>query len=84
MSNYAISDELASLPAEARREAMDFILFLRQRHGSRMRKHPVSKPISLKDETFLGIWADRSDMKDSAGWVREVRDNEWIKDGHRQ
>ncbi len=76
MTNHAIADELASLPAEARREVFDFIVFLRQRHG-RVRAH-AKKP-SLKREPFLGIWADRADMKDSATWVRENRQQEWSR-----
>jgi hypothetical protein len=73
-TNQSIMEELATLPDNARREVVDFIVFLRQRHG-RVRAH-AKKP-SLKREPFLGIWADRADMKDSAAWVRENRQREW-------
>jgi hypothetical protein len=73
-TNQSIMEELATLPDNARREVVDFIVFLRQRHG-RVRAH-AKKP-SLKREPFLGIWADRADMKDSADWVRENRQREW-------
>ncbi len=76
MNNHAIADELASLPAEARREVVDFIVFLRQRHG-RARSRAADKPPSLKGDPFLGIWAGRGDMKDSVGWARETREREW-------
>ncbi|NUM56468.1 MAG: hypothetical protein HUU46_22785 [Candidatus Hydrogenedentes bacterium] len=26
---------------------------------------------------FCGMWADREDMKDSAAWVRKIRETEW-------
>jgi hypothetical protein len=73
-TNQSIMEELATLPDNARREVVDFIVFLRQRHG-RVRAH-AKKP-SLKREPFLGIWADRADMKDSADWARENRQREW-------
>lgn len=76
MTSHAIAEELASLPAEARREVVDFIVFLRQRHG-RARKRVDGKTPSLQGDPFLGIWADRTDMKDSVGWVRETRAREW-------
>ena len=76
MTNHAIADELASLPVEARREVVDFIFFLRQRHG-RVRKRTADKSPSLQGDQFLGIWADRAEMKDSVGWVRETREREW-------
>ena len=76
MTNHAIADELASLPAEARREFVDFIVFLRQRHG-RARSRTPDKPPYLQGDPFLGIWADRTDMQDSVGWIRETREREW-------
>lgn len=76
LTSNAIMDELASLPAEARREVVDFIAFLRQRHG-RARNRAHDKQPSLQNDPFLGIWADRADMKDSLGWVRETREREW-------
>ena len=75
-ANCALANELAELPAEARREVFDFIVFLRQRdrHATKKPKQPAS---SLRDEPFLGIWADRADMRDSFAWVRETRRREW-------
>lgn len=29
------------------------------------------------DPVGFGMWADRSDMVDSAGWVRRLREREW-------
>lgn len=77
-SSQSIMEELAALPAEARREAMDFIVFLRQRHG-RARERPHEQKPSIKREPFLGIWADRADMRDSIAWVKETREHEWSR-----
>lgn len=78
MTDHAIADELAALPAEARREAIDFIVFLRQRHGRSTQRRPNGK-CPLKHEPFLGIWAERTDMNDSVQWVRETRKREWSR-----
>ncbi len=69
-------EELAALPDEARREAMDFIVFLRQQHGRARERAHQQRP-SIKRDPFLGIWTDRADMKDSIAWVRETREREW-------
>jgi hypothetical protein len=29
--------------------------------------------VPLRDDPAVGIWADREDMKDSAAWVRKLR-----------
>ncbi|MEI1374074.1 hypothetical protein PQG02_22145 [Nostoc sp. UHCC 0926] len=71
-------NEFSSLPAEAQRQVIDFIAFLRQRY-------PVVKPasqssnIDLINHSFIGIWSDRQDLADSTAWVRGVRENEWSK-----
>jgi hypothetical protein len=44
-------------------------------HADGLQAH--AKKSSLNREPFLGIWADRADMKDSAAWVRENREREW-------
>lgn len=32
------------------------------------------KNVRLRDEPFVGMWADREEMKDSVEWVRNVRE----------
>lgn len=49
-----------------------------------MRYRPVRKrrarlKIRLADETFIGIWRNRKDMRDSGAWVRNNRAAEWGK-----
>ncbi len=76
MTNEEILREFSALPLEARREAADFIAFLRARYGEKN-----GKPIdgNLSDEDFVGMWKDREDLPDGAAWVRELRQNEWAK-----
>jgi hypothetical protein len=33
--------------------------------------------IPIEQEPFIGMWRDRSDMKDSTIWVRHLRAAEW-------
>ncbi len=76
MTNEEIIREFAALPPEARREAEDFIAFLRERYG---RKNEKTANGDLHEESFVGMWKDREDMQDSTLWVRELRENEWTK-----
>ncbi len=76
ITSQSITKELATLPQEARREVVDFIVFLRQRYGRKL-EAVQEKQSSLRGDPFLGIWADRTDMRDSVGWVRETREREW-------
>jgi hypothetical protein len=71
-------NDFVALPAEAQRQAADFIAFLRQRYqvldaGRR------TEPSDLNSEPFIGMWQDREDMQDSTAWVRSVRQQEWTK-----
>jgi hypothetical protein len=68
--------DLSSLPPEAQREVIDFIDFLKTRYPSPQatRKSGQRK---LKDEPFIGMWREREDMRDSAAWVRDLRQKEW-------
>ena len=38
---------------------------------------PKGQKRPLTDLEFCGMWADREDMKDSAAWVRKIRETEW-------
>ena len=78
MTNRVIAEEIAALPAEARREVMDFVVFLRQRHGNAVVSRTVKKTPLLR-EPFVGMWAGRDDMADSARWVRGIRQHEWMR-----
>jgi hypothetical protein len=70
--------DLSSLPEQARREATDFYQFLKKKYRvqatGRVKKKEMAVQ-TLSDDSFVGIWKDRTDMKDSAGWVREQRES---------
>jgi len=65
-----------ALPAEAKREVIDFIAFLQIRY-----QRPVlfkkTQRLKLSEEPFVGIWKDREDLSDSVSWVRDIRKQEW-------
>jgi len=68
--------QIETLPADARRKVLDFISFLQTRYQKAIRKKST-KIVKLSDEPFVGIWKDRENLKDSVGWVRDVRKREW-------
>ncbi|MFQ5630240.1 MAG: DUF2281 domain-containing protein [bacterium] len=65
-----------TLPAQAKREVIDFMAFLHTRY-QRQNIEMQSKTVKLSEEPFVGIWKDRGDLKDSVAWVRKARKNEW-------
>lgn len=78
MDQEMLQQNLADLPPEAQRQVMDFIAFLRNRYvGPRPRK--PRKATGLEKESFIGMWRNREDLKDSSAWVRRVRQTEWVR-----
>jgi hypothetical protein len=73
--------DLSTLPEEARQEITDFYLFLKKKY--RRSKNSAAPffigTTELKETGFIGIWKDRADMNDSAGWVRQVRESAWSR-----
>ncbi|MBI4860651.1 MAG: DUF2281 domain-containing protein [Candidatus Riflebacteria bacterium] len=78
MNQRELWRELKALPHEAQREVIDFIAFLRARHGESARTGAVKRP-RLSREPFVGMWEGRRDMEDSTEWVRTARQREWEK-----
>lgn len=78
MTQQELLNEFLSLPAEAQRQVIDFIAFLRQRYKS-TEPSSESADLDLVNDDFIGMWRDRQDLADSTAWVRNVRDNEWSK-----
>jgi len=76
MEMETIWRQFETLPAEAKREAADFIAFLQIRYG-RLIISKKSQRLKLTEEPFIGLWKDREDLKDSVAWVRDVRRREW-------
>lgn len=71
--NQKLLQDIASLPLPAQQEAIDFIDFLKQRYGNA----PKNKLSAIENESFIGMWKNRSDMADSSVWVRNLRQKEW-------
>ena len=65
-----------TLPAEAKREVIDFIAFLQIRY-QRPTFFKKTQWLKLSEEPFVGIWKDREDLVDSVSWVRDIRKQEW-------
>jgi hypothetical protein len=71
----------AQLPPEKQAEIADFVEFLLDRASAETANDFGSRGAaagdSLKDDPFIGLWADRSEMADSAAYIRQLRKNEW-------
>lgn len=76
MPGQELLDEFFSLPAEAQRQVLDFIAFLRQRYTV-IEPASGSLDIDLISDSFIGMWRKRQDLSDSTAWVRSVRETEW-------
>jgi hypothetical protein len=73
MKAKTLLQQLSELPPAVQQEAFDFIALIILKY-QKTQPCPVStKPRSLKDEPFIGMWKDREDMQDSGAWVRAVR-----------
>jgi len=55
-----------ALPAEAKREVIDFIAFLQIRY-QRPTFFKKTQRLKLSEEPFVGIWEDREDLSSSTG-----------------
>ena len=77
MERESVWRQFNSLPAEAKREVVDFIAFLQTRYQRSNLKNR-SQTLKLSEEPFIGIWKDREDLKDSVAWIRDVRKHEWL------
>jgi hypothetical protein len=77
MTYEEILRELASLPPEGQKEAADFIASLQERYSRSVSSKQGNR--DLTELGFVGMWRDREDMRDSTGWVRNLREREWVK-----
>ena len=79
MTPQELLNEFLSLPAEAQRQVIDFIAFLRQRYAV-VEPASESSDFDLINDSFIGMWSvgitrrrHRQDLADSTAWVRGVR-----------
>lgn len=78
----AVILDLSSLPEQARQEVTDFYQFLKKKyrvHATGRGKQKDTTAQALSDVSFVGMWKDRADMDDAAGWVQEQRESAWSR-----
>jgi hypothetical protein len=76
MQENRIWREFEALPPSAQQQVADFISFLATRtHQLGIEKNATSTP--LAEESFVGVWRDRDDLRDSTAWVRRMREEQW-------
>lgn len=75
-----IKAEIDTFPEELQLLLLDFIALLKKRYPS-LKTENIDLDIADKDkideESFIGMWKDREDMKNSNEWVRQTREQEW-------
>ena len=80
MNFETILNDIKTLPPDKQEEVADFIAFIKIRSGIRKDKALTpAKSFPKNSGGFIGMWADRSEMSDSAYWVGELRTREWEK-----
>ena len=70
-----LQEDVISLPKEVQQTIIDFVGFLKQQHQASQNKLP--QQISFENQPFVGMWSDRTEMKDSVAWVRQARTQQW-------
>ena len=72
----SIAKQIEELPPVRQREVLDFVAFLRY---SVISEPPLvrRKKGFITNDPFIGVWKNRTDLKNSAGWVRQLRQKEW-------
>lgn len=73
MTNEELIKEIPNLPNEVKLRIEKIIDAFRKQ----TKRSDRSKRVPLRDEPFVGMWADREDMNDSVEWVRNVRRTQW-------
>ncbi len=73
-----IKAEIDTFPEELQLLLLDFIALLKKRYPS-LKTENIDLDIADKidQESFIGMWKDREDMKNSREWVRQIRTQEW-------
>ena len=68
--------DFKELPEIAKQEVADFITFLKIRYFSQQSERQIQR-ISLREDPFVGLWKERSDLQDSTNWIRTLRKKDW-------
>jgi hypothetical protein len=65
-----LKTDILELPEEAQEMVVNFVDFLK---GQYQQSNASPKLLDLNNQSFVGIWKDRPEMKDSTKWVRQLR-----------
>ena len=81
MTAAQIARQVVALPQDSQRLVLDMIAALKPMPVSAKPawSAPKSKLTPLNKERFVGMWRNRAEMRDSAAWVRSVREREWSR-----
>ena len=71
-----IERKLAVLPPDALKVAADFVGMISSQYAV-LTKSSLAPRANLRDDPFIGMWVDRTDMADSTEYVRQLRREEW-------
>jgi len=82
MTEEQVLSDFRTLPRSAQQSVVEFIAFLHARYDGEP-SHDVGARCGLKEEPFVGMWRDRTDMSDSTAWVRAARKREWDRESGR-
>ena len=75
MTMPRILQDFSSLSPEAQKQLLDYLDYLKTRYPAIVTKK--AKKRKLKDEPFIGMWQNRTDIRNGAEYVRDLRRREW-------
>ena len=75
MSTPRILQDFSSLSPEAQKQLLDYLDYLKTRYPAVVTKK--SKKRKLKEEPFIGMWQNRTDIRNGSEYVRDLRRREW-------
>ncbi|MCC6699553.1 MAG: hypothetical protein IT365_28265 [Candidatus Hydrogenedentes bacterium] len=69
-------EKIRLLPQEEQQKVVEFVSSL-ESVPARDSVPATQNGVSFSQETFFGIWRNRTEMTDGISWVRKLRENEW-------
>jgi hypothetical protein len=70
-----LSRQIESLSPEAQKLIANLVELLSTQQIAKTRSK--TKRVALRNEAFIGMWKDRTDMVDSVEYVRKLRQTDW-------
>jgi hypothetical protein len=67
-----------SFRPDVQKEIVDFIEYLEIKYKPFQKTKNITKP-NLDKEPFVGMWKDRSEMKNPEKYVKSLRDSQWYR-----